>query len=66
MLQKGPKNVTDLPLWIVCSKGTGPHYSCSSNGTTHNNLLILKGHFKSLSRINTAPVPIGLNIDVHT
>jgi hypothetical protein len=36
---------------------------CSSNGTHHANLLIVKGHFKSLSRINTSPVPTVLSIN---
>jgi hypothetical protein len=35
-------------------------------GTPHTNLLIMKGHFKSLPRINTAPVPIVLSIDIPT
>jgi hypothetical protein len=33
---------------------------------THNNLLIVKGHFKRLPRINTAPVPTVLSIDMPT
>jgi hypothetical protein len=32
----------------------------------HISLLILKGYFKSLSEINTAPVPIVLSIDIPT
>lgn len=32
----------------------------------HTNLLIMKGNFRSLSQIKTAPVPIFLCIGVHT
>jgi hypothetical protein len=32
----------------------------------HINLLIVKGHFKSLSRINATPIPIILSIDIPT
>jgi hypothetical protein len=32
----------------------------------HVNLLIMKGHFKSLSQINIVPVPIVLSIDIPT
>jgi hypothetical protein len=39
------------------------YYSCSGNGMSYTNPLIMKGHFKSLSQINTAPVLIVLSID---
>jgi hypothetical protein len=32
----------------------------------HTNLLIVKGHFKLLLRINTAPIPIVLSTDIPT
>jgi hypothetical protein len=32
----------------------------------HTNLLIMKGHFKRLPRINTTPIPIVLSIDLPT
>jgi hypothetical protein len=38
----------------------------SSNGRSHTYLLIVKGHFKSLSRINTVPIPILLSTDIFT
>jgi hypothetical protein len=47
-------------------KKYGPHYSCSSNGMPHTNLLNVKGHFKSLSRINTVQIPIVLSIGTPT
>jgi hypothetical protein len=39
---------------------------CSSNGTPHTSLLIMKGHFRSKSWINTAPVPTVLSVDIPT
>jgi hypothetical protein len=51
---------------IVFSKKYGSYNSWSSNGTPHTNLLIVKGHFKLLPRINTAPIPIVLSIDIRT
>jgi hypothetical protein len=38
----------------VCFK-LRSYYLCSCNGTQH---IIMNGHFRSLTRINTAPVPI--------
>jgi hypothetical protein len=60
------QNVSVLLLNNSVLKMYGPYYSCSSNGTPHTNLLIVKGLFKSLSCINTAPVPTVLRIDVPT
>jgi hypothetical protein len=59
--------VIDIPfLLISVSIKYGPYYSCSSNGTPHANLLIVKGHVKSLSRIKVAPIPDALNTDIPT
>jgi hypothetical protein len=41
-------------------------YPCGSSGTQHTNLLIVKGHFKHLSWISTAPLPIVLSTNVST
>jgi hypothetical protein len=38
----------------------------SSNASPHTNLLIMNGHFKSLSQFNAAPVPAVLSTDIPT
>jgi hypothetical protein len=43
----------DLSELIVFLKIMGPYYLCSSNGITHTNILIVNGHFNSLSLIYT-------------
>jgi hypothetical protein len=58
------QNVFLLLLISSVLKKYGSCYLCSSNGTPHTNHLIVKGHLTSLSWINTAPVPIVLNIDI--
>jgi hypothetical protein len=67
ILKKRPKNGIDITLCInSLFKEYRPCYSCSSNGTQHTNLLILKGYFKSLSQINTVPIPVVLSTDIPT
>jgi hypothetical protein len=50
----------------IAFKKYGSNYSHSSNDTPHTNLLIVKWHFKILSQINTAPVPLVLRIHMST
>jgi hypothetical protein len=58
-------NICSCGLKHCVFKQYGPHCKCSSSGTPHTNLLTVKGHFRRLSRINSAPVAlyIALNTD---
>jgi hypothetical protein len=58
ILKKGLKNAT-----LNSVQKYGSYYSCNSNGTSHANLLIMKGHYKFMSQISTAQIPIILNTD---
>jgi hypothetical protein len=42
------------------------YYWWNSNGTLHTNLLIMKGYFRSVSQINTAPIHIVLSTHIPT
>jgi hypothetical protein len=55
-----------MSLTYSSVKKYGSCYSCSSCGTPHTNLLIMKEYFKILFRINTAPTPIVLNTAIST
>jgi hypothetical protein len=50
---------------IVFSKNMGPIIR-EAVMAHHTNLLIVKGRFKRLSRINNAPIPIVLSTDIPT
>jgi hypothetical protein len=60
------KNVFLLLLNNIVFKIYQSHYLCSGNGTPHTNLLIVEGHFKNLSLINTLPIPITSSNDIPT
>jgi hypothetical protein len=60
LFKNAAQNVSLLLLNSSVLKKYGSYYLCSSNGTLHTNLLIMKRHFKGLSQINTAPVHIVL------
>jgi hypothetical protein len=65
--KKRPKNATLIPLYInSLLKKYGSYYSCSSGGTSHTNLLIVKGYLKTLPWINSAPLPADLSTDITT
>jgi hypothetical protein len=56
MPSKRAKNVTNILGGINDGlKKYGSYYSCSRNGTPHTSLIIVKGHYKSLSQINIDP-----------
>jgi hypothetical protein len=67
--QSAKKKDSSITVNMPCIINTyvhGFYYSCSSNGTPHTNLLIMKGHFKNLYWINTAQTPIVLSTDIPT
>jgi hypothetical protein len=64
--KKGRKMSLKYPYkFLVFSENLGSTI-CSSNSTSHANLTIVKGNFKSLFRINIAPVSIVLSNDIST
>jgi hypothetical protein len=57
-----------LKMSSICSetlvlKKYGSYNSCSSKGTPHTNLQVMKGHLKM--RLNTAAIPIVLSTPTH-
>jgi hypothetical protein len=64
-VEKYAKNVTDMPHIIVFKKNMGSTIRVAVE-MSHANVLIVRGHFKNMSRINTDSLPIVLSTDVAT